>query len=61
MTVGHVRKALADARRRHLEALGALDEVTPAGAEWFDESGPLHFAEHAWDLERWAERVRSER
>ena len=61
MAVEEVHAALLEARRRHLEALGALDEVTPAAQEWFDESGPVHFAEHASDLERWGERVRAER
>jgi hypothetical protein len=61
MPVADVRAALGAARRRHLDALGALGEVTPAAQEWFDESGPLHFEEHAADLERWAERLRVER
>jgi hypothetical protein len=61
MSAGEVRAVLLDARRRHLEAFGALDDVTPDAQEWFDESGPLHFAKHAAELEAWAERLRSER
>jgi hypothetical protein len=61
MDVGGVRAALLDARRRHLEAFGSLEDVTPEAQEWFDESGPLHFAKHANDLEAWAGRLRSER
>jgi hypothetical protein len=61
MDAGEVQAALLDARRRHLEAFGALEDVTPDAQEWFDESGPLHFAKHADELEAWADRLRSER
>jgi hypothetical protein len=61
MPLAQVREALLTARRRHLEAFGALDEVTPAAEEWFDETGPLHYEEHLRDLEPWVDRLRAER
>lgn len=61
MSLAEVRDALVGARRRHLEAFGALDEVTPAAEDWFDETGPLHYEEHAGSLEAWAARLVSER
>lgn len=48
-------------RTRMLEAFGALDEITPDADEWFEESGPSHYAEHMPDLEQWVTRMRSER
>ncbi len=47
-----VLAAWREGRSRMLEAFGALDEVSPEAAEWFDESGPTHYAEHLPDLER---------
>jgi hypothetical protein len=44
-----------------LEAFGALDEITPDADEWFEESGPSHYAEHMPDLGQWVTRMRSER
>src|SRR4029079_16609193 len=58
MSLDDVRAALADARRHQLEAFAAMQTLSPAAEEWFEESGALHYAEHAADLERWAERVR---
>ena len=61
MSVDEVRAALAEGRRHHLEAFGELDDVTPAAEEWFDESGPLHYEEHAPSLEAWADELRAAR
>jgi hypothetical protein len=54
MSTGDAREACAAGRRRMLEAFGSLADLTPAAEEWFDESGPVHYAEHVPDLERLA-------
>ena len=36
-----------------LERFGALTELTADADEWFDESGPRHYAGHAPELEAW--------
>jgi hypothetical protein len=56
-----VRCTCLRARGRMLAAFGSLAEVPPEGDEWFDESGPRHYAEHADDLEAWAGRLRTDR
>ena len=48
---------LAAARTKALDALWRLPEVTPEAEEWFRESGPLHYGEHAPDLRRFVERT----
>lgn len=45
-----VRAGFAASRQRMIDAIGALDEVTPEAVEWFEESGALHYAKHAEDL-----------
>ena len=30
-----------------------MPELTPHAVEWFEESGPLHYAEHIEDLQAW--------
>jgi hypothetical protein len=47
-----VRVEFASARTRMCEEFGAMPEVTPDAWEWFEESGPLHYAEHLPDLRR---------
>ncbi len=54
------REAWVEGRRRMLSALGALTEVSPEAEEWFEESGPSHYAEHLPELEAWISRLRSE-
>ena len=61
LDVDTVRSEWHASRTRMLEAFGALDEITPDADEWFEESGPSHYAEHMPDLERWVTRMRSER
>jgi hypothetical protein len=51
---GTVRAELAAARTRMCGQLDALPELTPAAVEWFEESGHLHYREHARDLAGWA-------
>ena len=48
-----VRAEFGAARQRMVEGFGFLPEVTPEAWEWFEESGPLHYAKHVTDLEGW--------
>jgi len=50
-----VRAGFLEARRRMVEAFGALDVVTPEAVEWFEESGALHYAKHVDDLRAFLE------
>ena len=59
MSPEDVRSAFPQGRAHMLEAFEALDAVSPDAEEWFDESGPLHYAEHIPVLEAWIERLRS--
>jgi hypothetical protein len=61
LDVDTVRSEWHASRARMLEAFGALVEIAPDADEWFEESGPSHYAEHMPDLERWDTRMRSER
>ena len=60
LDVDTVRSEWHASRTRMLEAFGALYEATSDADEWFEESGPTHYAEHQADLERWVTRMRSE-
>lgn len=53
MGVDEVRAELHRARAAMLERFGALPELTADADEWFEESGPRHYAEHAPELEAW--------
>jgi Mycothiol maleylpyruvate isomerase N-terminal domain len=53
MQVDEVRAELHRARAAMLERFGALAGLTADADEWFEESGPAHYAEHAPDLEAW--------
>jgi hypothetical protein len=46
---------LAASRNRMLQEWQALPEITPPAEEWFEESGPRHYAEHVDELRRWVE------
>lgn len=59
MGIEEVRSAWYAARERLLESFGKLGEVTPDAAEWFDETGPAHYAEHVPGLQAWVERIGS--
>ena len=50
MSPDDVRADFHEARRRMVEAFGALDDVTPVAVEWFEESGALHYVKHIDDL-----------
>jgi hypothetical protein len=53
MSLDEVRAGFEEGRRQMVAAFRALDEVTPGGWEWFEESGPLHYAKHVADLSAW--------
>jgi hypothetical protein len=53
MPVDKVRAELHRARAAMLERFGALFPITADADEWFEESGPAHYAEHAPELEAW--------
>jgi hypothetical protein len=59
MPVGAVRVEWLAARRGLLEAFAELEELTAEADEWFEETGPTHYAKHVEDLEAWLERLRS--
>jgi hypothetical protein len=56
MEAASVRQAFPAARARARAAFAALDEITTEAWEWFDESGPRHYLEHARDIAAWLER-----
>jgi Mycothiol maleylpyruvate isomerase N-terminal domain len=49
-----IRAELHRARAAMLERFGVLNEITADADEWFEESGPLHYAEHLRELRAWA-------
>jgi hypothetical protein len=53
MQVDEVRAELHRARGAMLERFGALAGLTADADEWFEGSGPGHYAEHAPELEAW--------
>jgi hypothetical protein len=53
MDANEVRAELHRARVAMLERFGALPELTADADEWFEESGPGHYAEHRPELEAW--------
>ena len=52
-----VRAELAASRTRMCGQLQVLPELTPEAVEWFEESGHLHYREHARDLAGWVEEL----
>jgi hypothetical protein len=55
MGAPEVRAGFEASRRRMIEAIGTLDEITPEAVEWFEESGALHYAKHAEALRSFLE------
>lgn len=51
-----VRLRFAKGRTAMRQAFEALDEVDAIAWEWFDESGPRHYADHLSDLRSFLER-----
>lgn len=58
MAVEAVLDAWRAWRRRMLAGIGGLPRLTREADEWFEESGPLHYAEHLPDLRRWVDELR---
>jgi len=58
MAPGDVSAELRAAREDLLGAFGELDELTPDADEWFEETGPTHYAKHLEDLEPWVAALR---
>jgi hypothetical protein len=40
-----------------VERFAAFEPLSPDADEWFDETGPLHYAAHLSDLPRWVEQL----
>src|SRR5437868_4929728 len=53
------RTELSASRNQMLAQLAVLPELTPEAVEWFEESGHLHYREHARDLAGWVDRLTS--
>jgi Mycothiol maleylpyruvate isomerase N-terminal domain len=53
MRVDEIRTELHRRRAAMLERFGALADITADADEWFEESGPAHYAEHAPELAAW--------
>jgi len=53
MESDQVRSELHRGRSAMLERFGAFEVLTADADEWFEESGPLHYAEHLPELEAW--------
>ena len=53
MDADTVRAGCEASRLRAREGFATLQEVTSDAWEWFEESGPLHYAKHVNDLEAW--------
>jgi len=53
MRADDVRAELHRGRSAMLERFGALEALTADADEWFEGSGPLHYAEHLPELEAW--------
>jgi hypothetical protein len=51
MEPDQVRSELHRGRSAMLERFGALEVLTADADEWFEESGPLHYAEHLHELD----------
>jgi hypothetical protein len=60
MGLEDVRAGGHERRTRMRRVFEALREAPPAAVEWFEESGPLHYAEHSAELLVWTERLRSQ-
>jgi hypothetical protein len=45
-------------RTMMVERFASVDPLTPDADEWFDETGPLHYAKHLTDLRPWVATLR---
>jgi hypothetical protein len=53
MDPAEVKSGFEAARARMINEFGRMTEVSPEAWEWFEESGSLHYAKHASDLQAW--------
>ncbi len=53
-----VRAEWFTSRTLMVERFAAFEPLTPDADEWFEESGPLHYAKHLADLRAFVERLR---
>ncbi len=53
LDVATVRAQWSAARTLMVERFGAVDPLTPAAIERFEEAGALHYRDHLADLRRW--------
>jgi hypothetical protein len=53
LDIATVRSAFIAARARMMQEWAWLPAVTPDAWEWFEESGPQHYAKHDLDLRTW--------
>lgn len=53
MDVPTIRAEFEASRVKARECFATLPEVTQDAREWFEESGAIHYREHANDLEAW--------
>ena len=56
LDVETVREGFESARDLARLRFSEMADPTPEGWSWFDESGPLHYAEHGKTLKEWLER-----
>jgi hypothetical protein len=56
LDVQTVRRDFESARAIARQRFSQMTDPTPEGWSWFDESGPIHYAEHGKDLREWLER-----
>lgn len=54
-----VKTELYSARNRAILEFTTLPQVTSDSVEWFEESGTLHYRDHAEDLRAWVEKLTS--
>ena len=55
-----VRAEWYSARALMVERFAASQPSSSEAEEWFEESGPLHYAKHLADLRAWGSRLRAE-
>jgi hypothetical protein len=53
LSVAEARTQFEAARQQARECFGRLEDPGREAWSWFEESGPLHYAKHAADLEAW--------
>ena len=57
LDVATVRAEWHASRTLLVERFTTCEPLTPDAEEWFEETGPLHYAKHLGDLPEWVERL----